>query len=358
MKIKEAAQVCGLTEKAIRLYESRGLLSPVIEEKNGRCFREYDDANIRTLTTIAILRRADFSLEQIGEMISSPERISEIFAAYCDDIRINSDRMLRLREVSEKMTFTDGENINDFADRLASLMAGEEEISIPTEPERQSWDEKVSEVAALWMLLPQKVRKLIKIGVPSVLFILFVLNCLFLTTPVSITENGVLYDRGSGEVTPTTITFDGELKRFIWRDDYFTGKLAIDGFFIKSYMIPANGINADSFYTALKIYYEDFFAEIDTGHYLMAYYASHDGHRLSHDFVLLRGLEGDEDFVFTAAVQVLTEANIHGTSYHFSGDDGCYLVFPAESQDDAEFLVRRMWDLYNEEYPSDMPIDE
>ena len=62
MKIKEAARCCGLTEKAIRLYESKGLIRPATAENNGRTFREYDQKCIRDLMTVGILRRAEFSL--------------------------------------------------------------------------------------------------------------------------------------------------------------------------------------------------------------------------------------------------------------------------------------------------------
>ena len=36
MKIKEAAEKTGLTEKAIRLYEDKGLIAPPVTEKGGR----------------------------------------------------------------------------------------------------------------------------------------------------------------------------------------------------------------------------------------------------------------------------------------------------------------------------------
>ena len=55
MKIKEAAALCGLTEKAIRLYEAKGLIHPASEERGGRIFRDYDDACIRELMTVGIL---------------------------------------------------------------------------------------------------------------------------------------------------------------------------------------------------------------------------------------------------------------------------------------------------------------
>ncbi|MBQ8577183.1 MAG: MerR family transcriptional regulator, partial [Clostridia bacterium] len=68
MHIKEAAALCGLTEKAIRLYEEKGLITPTLTEKNGRMFRDYDENTVAALKTVAALRRAFFSLEQIAEM--------------------------------------------------------------------------------------------------------------------------------------------------------------------------------------------------------------------------------------------------------------------------------------------------
>ncbi len=86
MQIKEAAAICGLTEKAIRLYEAKGLISPAITEINGRKFRDYSEDDIRTLKTIAGLRQSYFSMEQIAGMQSDPASIPAIFEAYKQDM--------------------------------------------------------------------------------------------------------------------------------------------------------------------------------------------------------------------------------------------------------------------------------
>ena len=38
MQIKQAAAQCGLTEKAIRLYEEKGLITPTYTERTGGSF--------------------------------------------------------------------------------------------------------------------------------------------------------------------------------------------------------------------------------------------------------------------------------------------------------------------------------
>ncbi len=87
MQIKEAAAKCGLTEKAIRLYEEKGLITPSYTEINGRKFRDYDEKTVEQLKTIAGLRQSFFSLEQIAAMQNTPEDIPAIFSEYRDELR-------------------------------------------------------------------------------------------------------------------------------------------------------------------------------------------------------------------------------------------------------------------------------
>ena len=79
MQIKQAAAKCGLTEKAIRLYEEKGLISPPMTEINGRMFRNYDEETVSRLQTISALRRAFFSIDQITEILDHPENIPAVF---------------------------------------------------------------------------------------------------------------------------------------------------------------------------------------------------------------------------------------------------------------------------------------
>ena len=78
MRIKEAARRTGLTEKAIRYYENRGLVLPDTEERNGRTWRDYTEDHIRLLEAVAILRRAQFHVEEIDAILSDPGSIPEV----------------------------------------------------------------------------------------------------------------------------------------------------------------------------------------------------------------------------------------------------------------------------------------
>ena len=78
MRIKEAARKTGLTEKTIRYYENRGLVLPDTEERNGRTWRDYTEEHIRLLEAVAILRKAQFHVEEIDAILSDPGSIPEV----------------------------------------------------------------------------------------------------------------------------------------------------------------------------------------------------------------------------------------------------------------------------------------
>ena len=58
MRIKEVSGSTGLTERAIRYYESVGLVIPNMEEKSFRLWRDYTPEHVRLLSAVATLRRA------------------------------------------------------------------------------------------------------------------------------------------------------------------------------------------------------------------------------------------------------------------------------------------------------------
>ena len=68
MKIKQVSKLTGLTEKTIRYYESKGLITPDIHDLNGRSFRDYGKEQIAALNAVSVLRRARFTIEQIRDM--------------------------------------------------------------------------------------------------------------------------------------------------------------------------------------------------------------------------------------------------------------------------------------------------
>lgn len=91
MKIKEVMKRTGLSEKSIRYYENMNLITPRLYERNGRSFRDYSEEDIRELQTVAILRKARFSIENIRRMKEDPAAIPGILTEYRDALEKSYD---------------------------------------------------------------------------------------------------------------------------------------------------------------------------------------------------------------------------------------------------------------------------
>lgn len=76
MRIKEVEQRTGLTAKAIRLYESKGLLKPARETEND--YRDYTEEDVARLKTIAILRKLDVPVKTIKEWTDGKTELRDI----------------------------------------------------------------------------------------------------------------------------------------------------------------------------------------------------------------------------------------------------------------------------------------
>lgn len=102
MRIKEAARRTGLTEKTIRYYESRGLVLPDTEERNGKTWRDYTEEHVAQLSAVATLRRAFFHVEEIDAIRADPSRIPETLAEVRARVEETYDTLGKLRELMKQ----------------------------------------------------------------------------------------------------------------------------------------------------------------------------------------------------------------------------------------------------------------
>ena len=83
MKIKEVIAATGLTDRAIRLYIENGLVTPENQKSyTGRNHYNFTQEDITCLEQIAMLRKADFSLEQIKTLKAGGETAREVLCEY------------------------------------------------------------------------------------------------------------------------------------------------------------------------------------------------------------------------------------------------------------------------------------
>ena len=156
MKMKKACEATNLTERAIRLYISKGLITP--NQKDGLI--DFSPEDIQHLRDIGCLRQMDFTMEQIGAMIANAKEIPGIMAARRDaalagsaheeavfaalsnlnateltDLHVLADG-IRARSVSPTLNFTQFDEISDEARHLA---AAEASVAVDRQQRRQQW---------------------------------------------------------------------------------------------------------------------------------------------------------------------------------------------------------------------------
>ena len=75
MKINDVERKTGLTQKAIRLYERKGLIN-IARDENG--YRNYSDDDIKLLRNIKVLRSVGISISDIKLYIYGVVRLDEL----------------------------------------------------------------------------------------------------------------------------------------------------------------------------------------------------------------------------------------------------------------------------------------
>ena len=118
MRIKEAARRTGLTEKTIRYYENRGLVLPDTEERNGRTWRDYTEDHIRLLEAVAILRRAQFHVEEIDAILADPGSIPEVLDEVGRRVEKTYETLGRLRGELKRREVHDAPDMLTLAEEL------------------------------------------------------------------------------------------------------------------------------------------------------------------------------------------------------------------------------------------------
>lgn len=72
MQIKEFAELFGVSVRTLHYYDRTGLLKPAFTDP-GNSYRYYDDTCAQKMFEIMFLRELDFSLKDIGDILSSPD---------------------------------------------------------------------------------------------------------------------------------------------------------------------------------------------------------------------------------------------------------------------------------------------
>lgn len=77
MTIGQFAHASGLTPKALRFYDEKGLLTPYEVDQHS-AYRRYAPAQLRRAATIKVMRQMGMSLGQVREALDNPDRCTEL----------------------------------------------------------------------------------------------------------------------------------------------------------------------------------------------------------------------------------------------------------------------------------------
>ncbi len=139
MKIKQVIAETGLTDRAIRLYIENDLVKPECDENyNGRKSIEFSETDVENLKNIALLRKADFSIQEIKDLQMGGETAQKTIKEY---INRTNEKIQFSSEIIEKIgTLADEENITIeiICEKLSSNLANEK---VPVEDMEPSWEE-------------------------------------------------------------------------------------------------------------------------------------------------------------------------------------------------------------------------
>ncbi len=141
MKIKEVITKTGLTDRAIRLYIENELVKPEYDENyNGRKSIDFSQNDVEQLKNIALLRKADFSIQEIKALQMGGETAQNTIKEY-------------INRTNEKIQFN-----TEILEKIGAL-ADEENITIEIICEKLSSNLENEKVPAEDMELSPKERK-------------------------------------------------------------------------------------------------------------------------------------------------------------------------------------------------------
>lgn len=253
MKSAEIREKTGLSEKALRLYEDKGLVTPEMRQQGSRYIREYSEEDLAVLMTVASLRKARFSLEQIGQMLDDPHSTRAIFTAYREEL---AREMAELSSLMEKVDGVADQSLTNPASLAAALTPVSEPMELPVRDmqyrpykwEDISDEERRAAFERFWQKQEKRIDREYRLlaacrilGRVTLFFILpaLIVGWLLYAVPfsreVNLSVPAVEYNTATGEViAETTLSMRGKAKYYLFQPDCFEGVLTVDGFVPRS----------------------------------------------------------------------------------------------------------------------------
>lgn len=145
MKISDVCRLTGLTQRTVRFYEEKGLISPEISGKGSKQFRDYSEKDVELLNDITALRSIDLALDKILYMLSKPSVISDELYHHYHIIQERAEADRNILEVLEKLTSSGSVDVASLAQKIRTLESRGELPKRDTEPDFTRFEEYTDE---------------------------------------------------------------------------------------------------------------------------------------------------------------------------------------------------------------------
>ena len=147
MKMKEVLERTGLTDRAVRLYIANELVAPECSRGyTGRNSFDFSEEDVEALQKIALLRKADFSIEQIKALQSGGEEAKTALSEYLEEKREEYHRDGMILEALADLPGEGAPNLDELCRRLTE---GFREKKVPQADMKITWKERIERVFLL-----------------------------------------------------------------------------------------------------------------------------------------------------------------------------------------------------------------
>lgn len=110
MNINELEHLTGITKQNIRFYEKKGLLHPMRNSENN--YRKYSQEDLTTLKTIKLLRKLDFSIEDIHKILSAQMPLHTILEQHLKVLQVRRQKLEACIDVCKDLLETNTESLD------------------------------------------------------------------------------------------------------------------------------------------------------------------------------------------------------------------------------------------------------
>ena len=163
MRIKEVCKETGLTDKAVRLYINNQLINPSYTENYaGRKNYSFSEEDVEVLKRIAILRRYNFSVNDIKAMLENNKCISLVLDKHLINTKQNFEE--------SSMVLT---NLNNAQN--SSVQTVEELCNILSENLEPNNFDILQAINSIWEKIKKKIPKLIFICIAGIIISIILL---------------------------------------------------------------------------------------------------------------------------------------------------------------------------------------